>query len=534
MMTRRWSALAALAMLLLACSFLTNGNPAGDPDVDADVNPAGNSAGAPALENASDPNSSAAEQGDGTVDEPLGEQARESDGDEAAAFFAADCPFAAPATFEVTCGYLAVPENRTRPESATIELAIAVVHAAVDEGRPPIIYLAGGPGGSALDEFAADPEGWRYPFTETRDLILLDQRGTGHSEPSLDCPELAVVAAFTDENPDVLCRDRLVGAGIDLAAYNTAENAADVAALRRALGITEWDLLGISYGTRLALTIMRDHPEGVRSAVLDSVFPPNADTPVVEALAPLWSLQELFAECAGDVYCAENYPDLEAAFLETVSGLNDAPIEGLFGDDLVFAVSNALNDTSLIPLIPSVIYAVAGGDTGALDELVTDESGFARPAAQPEEDRSDSEGMYNSVICHEEYVFDDYEAVEARVVAEIPDELEAALLRPVFDLFQLCSFWGAGRAAALENEAVHSSIPTLLLAGQYDVATPREWAYLAAETLTHAFVLEIPGAGHSILSTDACAVDITASFLDAPAQQPDSRCLEEIEWPYFE
>ena len=216
-----------------------------------------------------------------------------------------------PGGFDISCGYLTVPENRTLSNSPTIELAYAIVDAAEDEGRPPIVYLAGGPGGSAIDDFVADPEGWQYPFTNARDLVLIDQRGTGYSIPTLDCPELAEEVAFEDENPEVTCHNRLLEEGIDLTAYNTAENAADVAALREELGIESWDLLGISYGTRLALEIMRDYPQGVRSVVLDSVFPPNADTPGEEALAPLWSLQWLFQECANDGYCSENYPDLE-------------------------------------------------------------------------------------------------------------------------------------------------------------------------------------------------------------------------------
>ena len=447
----------------------------------------------------------------------------------------AACPFPEPGGYDIDCGTLTVPENRTRPDSPTIQLAYAIVYAAEDEGRAPIVYLAGGPGGSAIDDFVADPEGWDYPFTRTRDLILIDQRGTGYSRPSLDCPELAEEVAFVDENPEVVCHDRLVAEGIDLTAYNSAENAADVAALRAALGVEAWDLLGISYGTRLALNIMRDHPLGVRSAVLDSVFPPNADTPGEEALTPWWSLQQLFADCARDPYCDENYPELELTFLDTVAALNDAPEEGVSGDDFAFAVTNALNDTELIPLLPFVIYEVVEGNFGALDEIATDDGfGAGGGRYQDEADRSDSEGMYNSVICHDEYVFGDYETAEARVVGAVPEAIEAALLQPVADLFQVCAFWGAGAAGQRENEAVRSAIPTLILAGQYDHATPPAWATLTAATLTNAFVYAFPGAGHSLLSGQDCAIEITAAFLDAPGQAPDSSCIADIVWPYFE
>ena len=446
----------------------------------------------------------------------------------------ADCPFSGLDSFDITCGYLNVPENRSKPDSQYISLAYAIVHAEEDEDRPPIVYLAGGPGGSAIDDFVSDPEGWQYPFTRNRDLILIDQRGTGYSWPTLDCPELAKEYDFEDENPEVVCHDRLLDEGVDLTAYNTVENAADIAELRRELGIDSWDLLGISYGTRLALNIMRDHPEGVRSVVLDSVFPPNADTPGEEALSGLWSLQWLFEECANDDYCNDNYPDLEAVFLEMMMRLNESPEDGVYGDDVAFTVINALNSTELIPLVPSVIYAVADGDIGTLDAIATDEIGASRQRFQADDDVSDSEGMYNSVICHDEYVFGDYDTAEARLITEAPEALEAILLQPVADFFHTCSYWAAGEAGPVENEPVFSSIPTLILAGQYDSATPPEWAQLTASTLSNAFIYEFPGAGHSLLSADGCAIDITAEFLDSPRQIPDSSCIANIDWPYFE
>lgn len=448
-------------------------------------------------------------------------------------FEASDCPFELPNGYDIECGYLTVPENRTLAGSPDIQLVVAIVYAPDSEAaanNAPVIYLAGGPGGSALDDFAADPEEWRYPFLQTRDLILLDQRGTGYSEPTLDCPEFD--SADEDESPDELCYERLVAEGIDLAAYNTRENAADVAALREALGIAEWDLLGISYGTRLALEVMRNHPEGVRSVVLDSPFPPNADTPVDEVYSVTDALAELYADCAQDAYCQETYPDLEAVFLETVQRLNEDETAEIFGDDLVFALSDAFSDTDLIPLIPYVIYEVANDNFDALMEIAT-EDGYSRLVYQAQgADVSDSEGMFNAVICYDEYVDGDYERVESAVVGTIPVELEGALLQTTFDLTQLCAYWNP--MESVDNTAVFSAIPTLILSGQYDVATPPRWALLTAETLDNAYLFEFPGAGHSLISSVECAVSIITDFLDDPEQQPASECLDDREWPVFE
>lgn len=450
-----------------------------------------------------------------------------------ASYEADDCPFDVPGGYDIECGYLIVPENRTVAGSPTIDLAVAIIYAPnqeAAEGNAPVVYLAGGPGGSALDDFAADPESWNYPFLETRDLILVDQRGTGHSLPTLDCPEFQTID--DDQNPDELCYDRLVGEGIDISAYNTRENAADIAALREALEIPEWNILGISYGTRLALEVMRNHPEGIRAVILDSVFPPNADTPVDEVYSVTDALTELYADCEADDYCRESYPDLENVFLDTVQRLNEVESAPIFGDDLVFALSSAFSDTSLIPLLPYVIYEVAYDNYDALDEISAEDGSSRLQHYQGGEDFSDSEGMYNAVICYDEYAEGDYDRVESAVVGSIPAELEGALLQNTFDLTGLCSYWNPQQA--VDNRAVSSSIPSLILSGQYDVATPPRWAVLTAETLGNGYLFEFPGAGHSLLSGVECAIAITNEFLDNPTQEPDDGCIADIEWPYFE
>jgi pimeloyl-ACP methyl ester carboxylesterase len=463
---------------------------------------------------------------------PLEPDQREPVG-ESAAFREADCPFDLPPGLNVYCGYLLVPENRSRASSPTIQLAVAVRPAPEGTGQlAPIVYLAGGPGGSALDDFTSDPQSWDYPFARTRDLVFVDQRGTGYSVPTLDCPELSE-ATSQDENPEEKCRERLLSDGVDLTAYNTAENAADISALREALGYAEWDLLGISYGTRLALNMMRDHPQGIRSVILDSPFPPNADTPVDEALNVMESLETLFAGCARDDACDRAFPNLRQLFLETVARMNDEPEGDFYGDDLVFAVVEALNNTDLIPLLPLVIWEVAQGDLDILDEISQD-GGFGRRQFQDDEDRSDSEGMYNSVICHDEYAFGDYDAVERSVLDDIPDELEASMLNPVFEIFQMCELWEADTADAIENSPVFSDIPTLILVGEYDHATPPKWGRLTQETLSNSYLFEFPGMGHSLLSGIECAIQISGDFLDNPTVEPDSGCLSRMGGPDFQ
>ena len=184
----------------------------------------------------------------------------------------------------VECGYLTVPQNRADPDGRKIRLVVATRKSTSPNPKPdPVVYLAGGPGGTAL---VHGFDNWQLD----RDLILLGERGTIKDDPFLSCPEvdqfLADAVGIGAEDPVYdeksaaalrTCRDRLTKQGINLAAYNTTENAADVADLRIAMGIDQWNIYALSYGTDLALQTLRDHPEGIRSVVLDSVLPPQAN-----------------------------------------------------------------------------------------------------------------------------------------------------------------------------------------------------------------------------------------------------------------
>jgi len=449
---------------------------------------------------------------------------------------AADCPFDIPFGLVMDCGTLTVPENRTKPDSPDIELAVAILRAPGPDVQPdPIVYLAGGPGGSALADFIVEPEAWvDYPFSRRRDLIFIDQRGTGYSTPTLNCTELE--AEEPEEEAELDCRDRLLAAGIDLSAYNTAENAADIAALAEALDYESWNLLGISYGTRLALVVIRDHPQSVRSVVLDSPFPPNAATAEDESINTMEAFRLLFDDCASDPDCSAAFPDLEAVLLDTVVRLNETPDAEIYGDDLVDTIEQALKTgEEYITRLPMMIYQVAEDDFELYEELAAEFNGeetFAR--FQGEEDRGDSEGMYNSVMCRDEYAFGDPDLAEQLALAEIPEEFLPAMIFTTEGMFQTCAEWGAGTAASLENEPVISDIPTLIMVGEYDPATPPKWGRLAAETLSNSYYFEFPGSGHSLLSDTECAIQATDEFFNDPTREPDRNCLDEMTGPQFE
>jgi pimeloyl-ACP methyl ester carboxylesterase len=462
------------------------------------------------------------------------------------------CPFPV-GRQPIECGSLTVPEDRAKPDGRAIRLAVAIVRSRSDEPAPdPLVFLAGGPGGPVLSFLgwpgALVPFG---PFLAERDVVIFDQRGVGVSEPSLDCPEVdairdAYFAAESGEESGTLeaaavaaCRERLAGLGIDLAAYTTAANAADVDDLRRALGYEQVNLLGVSYGTRLALTVLRDHPAGVRSVILDSTLPPQVDA-AVEVLTNFdRALGELFAACNADRTCSASYPGLEAAFWDVVGRLDASPVtvdawlpdsfgpEGpqggrehevvVAGDGLLSVVFQALYVHNLIVLLPRLIDQLGEGRTDTLR--------FLLEGLVPQYGLG-TEGAFYSIQCADEAAFTTAEAAAAEELAY--PRLRGLVRSSTFageGFLAACAGWGAATAAPIEDEAVVSDVPTLVLAGQFDPITPPSAGRLALQTLANGSFFEYPGIGHGAVGSHWCPADMAVAFLDDPTVVPDAACM---------
>ena len=241
----------------------------------------------------------------------------------------------------VTCGTLTVPENRRRFSGRTVDLAVVVLHATGPSPEPdPLVFLSGGPGSWAIDLYLSDfTADFAAPIQAKRDIVIFDQRGTGRSRPALDCPEvLPDTLRFAewltpDEEADrdarnlIACHDRLAADGIDLGAYGSAATARDIADLMTALGYERFNLYGLSYGSRVALTALRDLPnERIRSAVLDSVVPVQAIGLGPGAASVQRSAERLFAACASDPACNAAFPDLRQMTFDLYDRLNAAPV----------------------------------------------------------------------------------------------------------------------------------------------------------------------------------------------------------------
>lgn len=440
----------------------------------------------------------------------------------------------------VRCGTLTVLEDRGDPDEGTIELAVVILKATGLVPAPdPVIYLSGGPGGPALEyDMQLFDRQFARPIQRDRDIIFFDQRGVGRSEPALDCPEVDDVL-FDDEEEFHLalveCSDRLRADGVDLDAYNSVENAADVADLARALDYQTYNLYGVSYGTRLALTAMRDAPDGIRSVVLDSPFPLQANLYADGAASFESSLRAVFDACDLDDECRSiaRRNQLANTFFAIVDRLDAAPVtveaEGvgglpyeveIDGDGFMDLVFEALYDPFIIAELPAILVTIAEGNDGPLELLASYAAYF---------DYGSSLGMYLSVQCSEEVPFNDTDRI--RAVRPEYRRLDAAAREQIASVRAGCGVWNVSRGDTRENEAVESDIPTLVLAGEFDPITPPEYGRDTARTLSRSFVYEFRGFTHGVLDA-GCPMEIVAAFLDDPDAPPDATCVDEL--PEFE
>ena len=436
------------------------------------------------------------------------------------------------------CGYVVVPLRHAEPDGATIRLPVAVRRATA--GAPdPLLLAQGGPGGDAFKVFSilVQPTG---DLSTSRDIVIFNQRGTPYAEPELTCPEtdaaLADILAADSEEGERLyneamaaCYDRLLAEGIDLSAFNSLENAADVPLIARALGYDEYNFYGVSYGTLLGLHLMRNHPEGLRSVILDSVVPPDVNFLSEIAASEDRVFGEVFAACAADPACAAAYPNLEARFYALVAQYDQLPVDMtltdpetgqsydtyLDGRGLRSVLYQLLYVPRMAAVLPSVIADIEAGDLRYLEAmwplLVFDQLV--------------AEGMYNSVICAEDADID----VAAVPLDGVRPEIAATAVDSLQSIIDGCARWQVEPLPPSVDDPVVSDIPTLLLSGRFDPVTPPAFAAVAAVGLSNATNLVDPTAAHGVAFQNDCINGIILDFLADPSAPPDSSCLAAAE-----
>ena len=437
----------------------------------------------------------------------------------------------------VECGYLTVPEQHSQPDGRSIELGVAILKSSGSSPRPdPLVMAQGGPGGSTIDTYASlllDS-----PLRRERDIVLFDQRGTLRSKPALLCPENIELTLRTIEqdlgrdeeqrqSDEALmqCRARLLREGVDLSAYDTLENAADVEALRVALGYEQINLYGVSYGTLLALQVLREFPGGLRSVIVDSVVPPQVNFLEQAARSENRAMTEFFSACAADARCNASYPNLERVFYEHIQLLDRQPARVpmtdpqtgvtyhavVRGDTFQELFFQMLYATELLPLLPLLLYDARAGRYET----------FGRIASLFVFERTIAEGMYFSVICAEEADFDPADAADAQLRPQIAERA----VRDAQHLIDLCRRWQVEPLGAAADRPVAGDVPTLVLTGRFDPITPPAFGEQAAETLRPSYLFTFPAAGHGVFQSDPCADRLVAAFLENPQTRPDGACV---------
>ncbi|MBF5041509.1 alpha/beta hydrolase [Aggregicoccus sp. 17bor-14] len=413
------------------------------------------------------------------------------------------------------CGTLEVWEDRAAKRGRKVPLRVAVVPALAASPEPdPVFLLAGGPGQGAVDL-----AGTVMPLLERlrreRDLVFVDQRGTGKSRP-LDCdtdpPDAGLSARYADTFDPEPLRRCLAGYDADPRLYTTPLAMDDLDEVREALGYARIDLYGVSYGTRAALVYLRQHGEHARAVVLDGVAPMGLLLPLYMARDSQRALDLLFAHCAKDAHCARAYPNLKERFEALLAGLRRTPAKTrvahpLTGveedvtipfDAFVGGLRGLLYMSEATALVPLVVDRAEKGDWAPFVAVTAGlQDGFAQGL---------SLGMFFSVVCSEDAPFITEEAIAREGRGTWAGEGFAR------KLLRGCEVWPRGKVPEDYLKPVSSPVPVLLLSGELDPVTPPSWGEEAARHLPHSLHVTVPGVGHNTLVM-GCARSLMADFI---------------------
>lgn len=443
----------------------------------------------------------------------------------------------------VVCGLLSVPEYHENPQGKQIQIAFALLKA--QEAIPkkdPLLFISGGPAQKSMNSSLL--YFWlQSPFHKERDIFLLDQRGIGFSRPALECPETDIVTAdalFSGESRADLfhdisksltvCHDRLISEGIDIGAYTVKQSVQDIEMLRKELGYDQWNIYGISHGTRVALMLMDTFPEGIRSAVLDSLLPSrrNIITSLKDDLGE--NLQEIFQACFRDKACKTSYGNISTLYSKALQKVSRSDI---FRD----IKHPYTGEIVSVPLTPEVLKVVA------LNTVITEGIGslavFFQEVSSGNYDTIEtvlgrresfedeiSMGAHMAFQCSENAKFSK-EAVEVgRIQTLNPGRSRyEKTFRDKNIYFSSCSTWNQGE---IVDTSISSLIapPALLFSGEYDEITPIAWGEEALKYFKHGRHIVIPNMGHSASINNECTIQMVQTFLDDPMAPLDESCLK--------
>ena len=435
----------------------------------------------------------------------------------------------------VLCGFVQRALDPARPNGVKIDVHYVVVPAMARRKLPdPVFMLAGGPGQSAI-ALAPSAMGLFSRLNNRRDIVFVDQRGTGRSAP-LECDDPRHESLADQSDPDrqlerlMQCKVRLQALPYgDLRFFTTVLGSQDLDAVRQQLGAAHINLVGGSYGTRAALDYLRQFPSTVRRTVIDGVAPPDMALPASFSTDGQAALDALVAACEAEAACAQAYPKLRSDWAALLAGLPRQitvthPLTGapeglnLTREILLSAVRGPLYAPALAAALPAAIEAAAQGRFEGLIGLGT--SFGSRRGAQP------AMGMHFSVVCAE----------DLPLLAQTMDVPGADFGRDNAHLYErVCANWPRGEVPAAFYGVAPSAAPTLVLSGGLDPATPARHGERIARALGPAAQhVVVPNAGHGVMGI-GCTRDLIYRFIDAArdrdATAVDATCVKNIPRP---
>lgn len=437
---------------------------------------------------------------------------------------------------QMLCGSVEVFENRQDQAGRRITLNVAVLPARSTNPRPdPILYLAGGPGGSATARAAAFSTSW---MRDERDIVMIDQRGTGGSNP-LRCElhggptdtQGYLLNGFDDPNLLGTCLRRLETFA-DPSLYTTPIAVDDIDEARLALGYGQVDLLGLSWGSRSALVYLRRHPESVRRAVLSGVVPLALIYPLYHAADSQHSLDLVLDECAHDAACGAAFPYLASELGEVFQRLEQAPVSvtvrnpdtdqpatvELDRDAFAEWVRWTLASRSGTRWLPQLIH---WAHEGRFEEIV--------------QDLVETTQFYNQRLAFGELMSVVCSADVSRIdPAQIPGLTQGTFMGDVRvrEVMAACAVWDRAEMPPGYGDPVESDVPTLLWSGTLDPEAPPRWGVEAATHLAHRLHLVVPDS-HGVQGP--CIDAVTRDFFDSPSPLDiDTSCTRAIRLPPFQ
>ena len=435
---------------------------------------------------------------------------------------------------EAECARFAVPEDPGRPDGRSLELHLALVPSRSSRPQPdPVVMLAGGPGQSAIESYPVAQAALR-PLLIRRHVLLVEQRGTGRSNP-LRCPLPDWKAA--DEPTLELARAQALAclAGYrdraDTRFYTTHHYIRDLERVREALGVEQFNLVGGSYGTRVALEYLRRHPHAVRSVVLDSVVPPELALGQDHARNLEDALEVTARRCAEDAACRARHGDVRATLGELLRRVRAGSRSVTIRHPRTHALLQVpFNETALAGVVRLFSYAP---QATALLPLLLDEAARNRPEpllAQAEllyasVSEQLAHGLELSVGCAE-----DVDLLRTR-----PEDRDTLLGNAFVEFLQAqCAVWPHGTRPADFKQPVVSDKPVLLIAGERDPVTPPRYADAVARTLPNSRVLVARGQGHTPMG-EGCIPRLLRRFIDTlDPRALDTACLDALgDAPFF-